>query len=129
MHPVLRYVLAAALLGLLSSCGDSHEKLVKDQLSYMDEMTSIIIGVADGKLSSAEAAKEIKKWGKKGAEIKERQQAFIDKNETEKFMAVAEKHSEETMKATQDFMEALLKLQQSGRLTPEIQEAIENVKE
>lgn len=128
MKSLIQILCVVAIVGFLNSCGDSHEKLVKDQMNYMDEITSIIIGVADGKVSSAEAAKEIKKWGKKGEDIKKRQQAFIDDNQADDFQKVAEKHSAELMKATENFMTALMKLQQSGRLTPEIQQAIENVK-
>ncbi len=67
-----RFLLSIPLIASLfifTSCGDSHEKLMDDQLSYIEEMTDIIDDVAEGKLSSSQGAEEIKEWGKKGAKL------------------------------------------------------------
>lgn len=64
-----RFHLTMLLALLLVSCSDSPDKLANDQIAYMEEMTELVHDIADGKISSSEAAKEIKEWGEKGEKI------------------------------------------------------------
>ncbi len=127
-----RFLLSIPLIASLfifTSCGDSHEKLMDDQLSYIEEMTDIIDDVAEGKLSSSQGAEEIKEWGKKGAKLMERKKALNEEMSEEDLKALTkkyEKRSQETMKA---YMKAIQKLHKSGRMTKELQEAMFNVKD
>jgi methionine-rich copper-binding protein CopC len=72
-------ILLFATLILFTSCGDSHDKLAKDQVADMKEMTEILNDVADGKLSSAEATVKIQKRGRKGESIQTRKKALLAK--------------------------------------------------
>ena len=43
----------------------------------MEEMTETVNKIADGDLSSSEAAEEIRKWGKKGQDLQDRTEALM----------------------------------------------------
>jgi len=116
-------------LFFFTSCSDSPEKLVEDQISYMEELTEIIDDIAEGELSSADGAKKIKKWGEKGDELQERiKKLRKGEHSTEDLMAAAEKHKDRNKKAMKTYFAALQKLQESGRMTKEVQDAMLNVK-
>ena len=128
MKRLLLFAPILSALFLFTSCGDSHEKLADDQLSYIEDLTEIMEDVADGKLSSSEAAEEIKDWGKKGDKLIERKKALNDAATEEELKVLAKKYEKRSMDAMKDYMAALQKLQKSGRMTKEVQEAIMNVK-
>lgn len=128
----MKHLAIAVLFSLFffTSCSDTPEKLVEDQVSYMEELTEIIDDVAEGKLSSSEGAEKIKKWGKKGNKIQERiKELRKEENATEEFTKAGEKHKERSKKAMKAYFAAIKKLQKSGRMTKELQEAMLNVKE
>lgn len=94
----------------------------------MEELTEIIDDIAEGKLSSADGAKKIKKWGKKGAEIQERIKKLRQEESTESFTDAGKKHEDRSRQAMKDYFAAIQKLQKSGRMTKEIQDAMLNAK-
>lgn len=115
-----------------TSCSDSLESLAEDKIDYLEEMTEIINKTADGDLSSSEAAQQIREWGKKGQDLQERTKALMKdmseealKKESE---AIAKEYGERQMQAFNNLMKAFQRLEQSGRATKEIKEAMENVK-
>lgn len=112
----------------LTSCGDSNEKLAEDQLEYIDEMTEILNKVSDGSLSSAEAAKKIKAHGKKGDDLMERKEKLKKDLTPADEKALMKKYEDKSMKSFQNFMKAVTKLSESGRMTKELSDAIENMK-
>ncbi len=114
---------------LFTSCGDSNEKLIKDQIEYIDDMTEILNKVSDGSLSSSEAAEKIKAHGKKGDEIMKRKEKLLKEMTPELEAELKKKYEEKTKQSVEKFMEAVIKLGQSGRATKELSDAIENMKE
>jgi tryptophanyl-tRNA synthetase len=95
----------------------------------MEDMTELINDIADGKMSSSEGAKEIKKWGEKGEEIQDRIKKLRDSGTTdEDFTKAGKKNEDRSRKAVKAYFEAITKLQKSGRMTKELQDAMMNVK-
>ncbi|MGB1260907.1 MAG: hypothetical protein ACPG6P_12745, partial [Akkermansiaceae bacterium] len=77
----------------------------------------------------ADAAEQIKEWGEKGEKLQERMKALRKEDGAEEaFKDAGKKHEERSKKAMKDFFSAMQKLQKSGRMTKELQEAIRNVK-
>ena len=113
----------------LTSCSDSLEKLTEDQIEYMEEITEIINKTADGDLSSSEAAEEIRDWGEKGSELKDRAIALREEMSEEELeieaKKLAEDYGERQMKAFTNYMQAVKRLEKSGRMTQEITDAIQ----
>lgn len=129
-HPMKKSV-QTALLALsalvLTSCGDSHDKLMKDQISWMNETTAILEKVAAGSMSSADAAGKIKKLGEDAEEFMRRKETLNKGMPPEKLQELATKYREETGQAFKEYMIAIEKASRSGRMTQEIGEAIENM--
>jgi len=113
---------------LLSSCGDSPDKLMDDQVSWIKEMTDTLNDVADGKISSSKATQKIKTLGKQGEKFVERKTALNKSASPEQLVEAAKEHSKETGQAFRGYMEAVSKLSASGRMTRELADAIENMK-
>lgn len=124
----MKSLLALLLMISLSACGDSHDRLMKDQIAYMDRITGVLQKVADGSMSSAEAAGKIKELGKQGDEFMERKARLNRDASPEELQAVVEKYSKESGETLMRYLEALEKLSGSGRLTRELSEAIANMK-
>jgi TolA-binding protein len=118
-------LLVLALLALgLAACSDSPAKIHKDQISAMEEVTQILEKVADGSLSSADAAAKIGELDTKFDKLKAR----AEKLGLEKMKEKPEKEMQEKMgKAVRDMMGAMVKVQTSGRGTKELTDAITNM--
>lgn len=118
-----------AALFFLPSCGDNHDKLMKDQIAWMEDMTAVFNSVADGSLSSSEAAERIKELGKDGEDFMNRK-AVLNKDlspeDTQKLM---DKYSSELSTALKNYMTAMQNVVKSGRMTKELSEAVENMKQ
>lgn len=122
-----RLVLLLCVSLSVTSCGDSHDKLMRDQIAYMDEMSTILEKVADGSMSSADATRKLEKWNEKGAAIKVRKTTLNAKATPEQLEALGKKYQEEAMKSAGRMMASMQKLQTSGRLTPELARAASNL--
>lgn len=122
------HLLLLPLVILLVSCGDSRQQLMDDQFKAIDEITSILEDVADGDLSSADAAKEIEKWGEKMEEIQKRKEALGTELSPEEQKELVEAYADRSTASVQKMMTAMRKLQESGRMTQELQDAMVNVK-
>jgi len=114
---------------LFSSCRDTPVKVQEDRVEYMEDFTKIINKVADGSMSSSDAAKKIKAHGKKGEELLKRTEASVKDLSPEQRKALEDKYVEKHMKAFKEYVQAVEKLKQSGRATQELADAIENMKE
>jgi hypothetical protein len=112
---------------LLAACGDSQEKLMEDQLDYLDEITAIVEEVADGSLSSSEAAAEIREWAEKGEALQRRKAALRKELTADELQALTRQYSQRSMEAVRDMMAAMGRLEQSGRMTAELGEALSSV--
>jgi len=60
----------------LTSCGDSHKKLIEDEVSHIDELTAIINDLADGKTSEANTLAAIDEWAKQHKQFHDRLEAL-----------------------------------------------------
>ena len=69
MSGALRMVLLLGFGFGLLGCADSHDKLMKDQMAYIEELTVLMKKVAEGSISSAEGAERINKWGDRGGGV------------------------------------------------------------
>ena len=128
MKPCLNAIFAIISILVFGSCGDSHEKLMKDQIDWMEEMTGVVNEVADGKLSSSEAADRIGELGKEGGRIFERKAALNKDLSPEKAQELLKSHGKESIAALQNYMKAVQRLSTSGRMTREVASALENIK-
>ena len=99
-----------------------------DQLDWMEEMTEIINEVADGDLSSSDAAAKIKKLGKEGDDFMKRKEALNKDRSSEDLAELQKKYGKRSGEATMNFIKAIQKLKQSGRATNELSEAMQNMK-
>lgn len=112
---------------IFSSCGDSHDKLMKDQVSWMNETTGILNKVAEGSMSPADASNKIKKLGEDAEEFMKRKEVLNKDLTVEKMRELAKEHQEETSQAFMEYMKAAERLSRSGRMTKELGEAIANM--
>ena len=117
----------AAILFLTSCGGDSTDRLMKDQIGYLDEMTKVIEEVVEGG-SAADAAEKIRKFGKKGGKLMERKKKLFDGADPEELQEITQQYVENSMEAARRMMAAMTELQQSGRATPELIKAVGNMK-
>ena len=124
---VVRGSLIVALLFFTSCGGDSGDKLMKDQLDYMEEVAGVLDEVSDGG-NASEAAEKIKELGKKGDEFMERKTALFGEAGDADLQQLTEKYSERARESARKMMEAIQRLEKSGRVTAELQEAIINMK-
>lgn len=113
----------------LASCGDSQEKLVDDQIDWMEEITAVFNGVADGSLSSEDAAEQIRDLGKEGEEFMKRKAELFKDATPEDLKDLISGNAAEAAKASQEMFQAMQKAVDSGRLTEEISEAMQRIKQ
>ncbi|MDX1679726.1 MAG: hypothetical protein R3242_03250 [Akkermansiaceae bacterium] len=122
----LCFALLAAFL--LSSCGDSHDKLMKDQLAWTQDVTEVLEKVASGDMSASDAAEKMQKLGEEGEDFVKRKEALNKDVDPEELKKVAEKYQDEMMEAISAMMKAMMEVQASGKMTPELQGALGNMK-
>jgi len=127
MKLLLTILISATALFSLSSCGDSRDKLMQDQVDMLNDMAEVVEEVADGSLSSSEAAEKFADFKKEGADIMERKKVLMKDISDEEGKELREKYSKDSGKAMMRYMEAVEKLGKSGRMTKELQEAVENL--
>ena len=82
--------------------------------------------VADGG-SAAEGAQKIEAIGKRGKQISADKIKLRQETDPVRLEAAKEKHAAALDKAKKAQLEAIRRLEESGRLTPELIEAIENL--
>lgn len=111
----------------LVSCGDSHEKIMKDQIGWMEDLTEVIEGVSEGDISSSEAAAKIEKLGEKADKLAERRSELDQELTPEEARGLTEKYGEESSEAFKNYMSAVQELMTSGRATGELIAAITNM--
>lgn len=109
---------------LIPACGGSKDKLMKDQIACMNDISAIVENVANGSLSPADAAKKVKKWDEEGERIRRRKLLLFDSATPAELKAVTEKHEKAAMEAAARRMGAMQKLQQSGRASRELTDAV-----
>lgn len=129
MKLLLTIIISAIALFSLSSCGDSRDKLMQDQVDMLNDMAEVVEDVAEGNMSSAEAAEKFAEFKKDGADIMERKKALMKDITAEEGNELREKYSKESGKAMMRYVEAVKKLGKSGRMTKELQDAVENLSE
>jgi hypothetical protein len=115
-------VLCLALLA--PACSDSHDKVMKDQIEMMNEVSSILEKVADGSLSSEKAAKKFAAWKEKGQALEKRKAALDSDPSSAEVGELVDKYQDQALEATTRMMNSMQKVHASGRLTPELGKAV-----
>ena len=110
------------------SCGDSHDKLMNDQVSWIENMTDILTKVADGKISSSEAVTKLEKLNEVADKIAERKVKLNAEMSAKKLQSQGEKYKEKLSSAFKEYMTAVSNLRSSGRMTQELANALQNMK-
>lgn len=108
----------------LTSCGDSREKLLKDQISWIDEMATIFNDVADGKLASADATEKIKELKVQHTKFLERKEKLNEDMSAAEGQAMIEEYSDQISKSMGNYMSAVENVVKSGKMTKELQDAV-----
>lgn len=127
MKKILTILMSVAAIFSLSSCGDSGDKLMEDQLDYLNEMSEIIEEVADGSMSSADASEKFAGMKEAGDEFMERKKVLFKDISPEEVKAITEKYSKRSGESMMRYMKALEALRKSGRMTEELRKAVENI--
>jgi len=120
-------ITALALTSLFfTSCGDSHEDAMEDQIDIMTEMAEILNGVADGD-DAEDAAEDLKELGEKSEKILARMEELgeLDKEMKDE---MKEKYKDELTKAAGEFQAAMIRVATSGKEVKVLKEAINSIK-
>jgi hypothetical protein len=123
----LRQRFAAAALALslpfaLASCGDSHDKAMKDMVSGMNKLADTMEGITDK--ASAEAAKDkLKSLEEEMKAIKARMDK-LGKPSGDAEKTLKEKYEKDLEAAMKRMMGAAMKAATAG---PEVQEALKSI--
>jgi len=113
-----------ALIALAcAACGDSHEKVMEDQLDLMEEMVAALEGITD-QASADRATAQIKDLEPRRKELEARM-AKLGTPTEEQQNAFKEKHGERLQKIFQRFMALMMKSQQY----PELQKVLGDMNE
>lgn len=118
--------LAVALC--FSSCSDSRDSLMQDQVGYINGMAEVLEEVADGSMSSADAADKFADYKKEGDDIMKRKEELMKDLSVEEGKALMEKYSKEITETFKRYMNAVQSLEKSGRATQELLDAVSNLK-
>lgn len=110
-----------------SSCGDSHDKLMSDQISWMGKITTILNKVADGDLSSSDATAQLNELNEEADKFAERRVKLDADMTADDLLKQVDKYKGELTGTFKEFMAAADKLSKSGRMTQELSDAIENM--
>jgi hypothetical protein len=121
MSSVLVCGLALALVG----CGDSHEKIVADQVAVLSEMNDVLGGVTDE--ASVEAAKpKFEALGERAESINTRAEKLAAPSE-EQVQAIREKHNEPFQKEIGRMMANMTRLADKPEVVVAVQNAMPDV--
>lgn len=121
------FILIAALFSLCS-CGDSRDRVMQDQIDYMNSMGETLEAVASGEMSSADAAEEFSKLKEDGDRFLERKEVLMKDMSAEEGEALIKKYSKDAGEAANRFMLAIEQVRKAGRMTPGLINAIANSK-
>ena len=101
---------------------------MKDQLAWTQDVTEVLEKVASGDMSASDAAEKMQKLGEEGEDFVKRKEALNKDVDPEELKKVAEKYQDEMMEAISAMMKAMMEVQASGKMTPELQGALGNMK-
>lgn len=127
MKPITKIIAVLFLSLFATSCGDSHDKLMNDQISWIEDITDILNDVADGTISSSDAATKLEKLNEVADKIAERKVKLNVDMSPEELQKQAEKYKDELSNSFKEYIAALSKLRNSGRLTQELTNALQNM--
>lgn len=117
--------LATALV-LLTGCGgndpDTHDKVMRDTIDIMKQMTDVMAKITDEASAEANAPK-LAKLGEQFEAIKTRQEAVGDPNE-EQEAALKTKYEAEMQEAVDPFMKELFRIAMNPKLAKHLEDAM-----
>ena len=100
---------------------------MEDQLDYIEEMASVLDDVSEGG-NASDAAEKIKALGKEGDEFMERKKELFADADPEALDKLTKKYAKRSQESARMLMLSIQKLEKSGRATPELKDAILNMK-
>ncbi len=112
---------------LLASCTDTHEAVMRDQIEWLDEATSVLNNVAEGTTSSSEAAAKMKALGRQCEDFYERKEALSADATPEELLATTQQYAEHVAESFQKYLQAVEKVKESGKMSEELTSALENM--
>ena len=127
MKRICNWAPILAVVCLLGSCGGggdlNGEQIISDQLQHWEQISTVLDGVSSGG-DPAEAAQRLTTLSEGGQAIMERKRQLFAKLDPTEAEALEELFAERQSAALKRLTEAIQKLEQSGRATDEIAEAI-----
>ena len=108
----------------VTGCGDSHDKVMTDQIEWMDDIAVVVEQVAEGELSSAEGAERVRELGQEAHTFMERKKALDNDLTPHKAKRLVEKYSRPTTEAYGGVMHAMQKSMKNGTMERDLQDAI-----
>jgi Skp family chaperone for outer membrane proteins len=113
-------------LVFLTGCGgsesDTHDKVMRDTIDMMKEMTTLMSKITDEASAEANAPK-LAELSKKFEALQERQEAVGDPNE-EQEAALKTKYEAEMQEVVEPFMKEMLRIAMNPALAKHLEEAM-----
>lgn len=100
---------------------------MSDQISWMEEITTILNKVADGGLSSSDAVAQLKELNVEADKFAVRKVKLDADMTADDLMKQLDKYKGDFAGTFKEFMLAADKLSKSGRMTQELSDAIQNM--
>ena len=125
MKTIYQFCLLSLIsLGLIS-CGDSHASLADEALDHMDEAIEVLEKLADGG-DVDDAVKSLNELAEKSSDLEKRMEELGDPDE-ETAKELEEKMQKRIEASTEKVQGIMGKLTTSGKITPELMEALSKV--
>lgn len=121
MRTMFSMVMVAALL-VLGGCGDTHESVVKDTLSTMEEVVKVLEGVKD-EASAKTAATKLEALGEEMKKMKEVHDK-LGKPDAETEKKLKEKYEKRLSEVSQKLMQEMMRIATNPALGKHIQDAM-----
>lgn len=106
---------------------DSPKKVMEDQITYLEAMTTVLEKVADGD-DASQAADKMGELGRAGDTLYARRDKLFKKLSSADLQELVKEHQNGLTNATMKMTLAIKKLQESGNATDELINAVMNMK-
>lgn len=121
---IIVLVLAFFILDPLS---DSYTKLLDDRISWMDDLTEVVDGVASGWIPVSQGVRDLQKLREKNDKLMARYADLVVEKPDDNPAEAYTKHKEEIQKVNTKLTDASTRLRRSGHITPEFAQALSRV--
>ncbi len=112
----------------VSGCRDAHDRVMDDQLDWMEEIAGVFEQVADEEMTADEATKAVEQLVVQGNDLRKRKQDLSSELTDIRAEKLMEDYTPPVTEALGDIMHALNRARSSGRLSRELQDTIQELK-